>query len=184
MAALCFERLLRRDGVEALSPATLLKAALAFQRTGDKENQQIVWKQLSAKDSVQLGERTVNVSELKPVLERFQIPPRELISPFDWAMYGGNPSRSAQGIGGAPFMEKRWYQGLIREKETDQWVSQAINHQTTRSEPILPAFFPIAATVRGPDGTLRLPLIVFRSHWGVHAVDLHGQAQVGVSHRG
>src|SRR6267378_230734 len=59
-AALCFERLLNLEGPEKLTTSTLLKATLAFHRTGDKVNAERTWRQLSersAREGLRLAEQ-------------------------------------------------------------------------------------------------------------------------------
>src|SRR5262249_17871261 len=50
-SALCFERLFHRAGPKKLAPMTLFKAAIAFQHTGDKHNQEIAWKEIESKNN-------------------------------------------------------------------------------------------------------------------------------------
>jgi hypothetical protein len=59
MAALCFKRLIERQGADKMAPSTLLKAVLAFHRTGDKVDKQAAWEMLATKvgGAVRLGER-------------------------------------------------------------------------------------------------------------------------------
>ncbi|HZY84875.1 MAG TPA: hypothetical protein VFE78_08590, partial [Gemmataceae bacterium] len=47
LAALCFERLLARPGANALPPAVLFRAALAFRRAGDGARAERAWRQVA-----------------------------------------------------------------------------------------------------------------------------------------
>src|SRR5262249_52110336 len=164
-AALMFERLINREGADKLSPATLIKAALAFRRTGDRAKEENAWNLLTEKngDRIKLGDRTVSVNDLRDDVERNFQTLVAATNLYDWSMYRGNPTRSALANGGTPFLEKRWYLPVIREQQTRTLVlERAARTLESRNQPVLPTFFPIAA-----DGKL-----VYRSFWGVHAVDL------------
>jgi outer membrane protein assembly factor BamB len=176
MAALCFERLFQHEKAGKLSPITLFKAALAFNRAGDKANAAEAWKRLvkAADDGITVADRNVSVADLQQELDRFagdELP----ASPYDWAMFKGNASRSAQGNGGPPFLEVKWTQPTIRESETRTWIDQAIKHQEELQQPVLPSFFPVAATVHTDKGPL--PLLVYRSYWGIHALNLQKEGK-------
>jgi outer membrane protein assembly factor BamB/tetratricopeptide (TPR) repeat protein len=70
---------------------------------------------------------------------------------------------TAQGLGSAPFLETAWVQPTIREDPTRKWVvSQGVKALEDRGLPVLPAFYPLGAGGK----------VVFRSHWGIHAVDV------------
>lgn len=164
-AALMFERLLKREAIENVSPATLIKAALAFRRTGDRAKEENAWKLLSDKtgDRVKLGGRMLSVDDLRDDVEKNFAILSATASLYDWSMYRGNPTRSALANGGTPFLEKRWYLPTIRENQTRTLIlDKVVRSLDTRGQAALPTFFPIAA-----DGKL-----VYRSFWGVHAVDL------------
>jgi outer membrane protein assembly factor BamB len=168
-AARWYERLLEHENGGQVSPLVLLKATLAFRRAGESTRADQTWKRFTraaGRDGLRFGERTVSPEELQKEIERFggsHVP----VSPYDWAMFKGNPSRSAQGTGSAPFLETKWTYPTVVEKQTEQWLDQALKLQDSRQQPILPAFFPIAATVRTDIGPL--PLLVYRSYWGIHA---------------
>jgi outer membrane protein assembly factor BamB len=176
-AALYFERLLDREGNFAkLPPSTLVQAALAFHRLGDRssadkanarryeELEENAWKELTAQvgHTVRLGDRTINVTDLRREADQYQ-PAAPEANPHECRVYRGNPSRTGQGIGDKPFMEKRWSEATMREDASKSLVlEQAVKQAESRNQPVLPAFFPIAA-----DGKL-----IFRTYWGVAARDL------------
>ena len=89
-------------------------------------------------------------------------------------MFKGSPSRSTLSYGDKPFLDEdtnKWVQPMIRQEQTKTWVDQAVKLQEDRHKsPVLPAFFPIAATTTNDKGK-RMPLLVFRSYYGVHAVN-------------
>lgn len=165
-AALCFKHLLAKEEVQP-TPATLLKATLAFQRTGDKPAAGQTWQRLVklSPTGVRIGDRNIPLDELRKELD--QAPSQVVsLSAHDWAMFKGNVSRSAHGNGDTPFLDEelnRWEQPTIRENQTKTWVDQAVSYQESRQQSaILPAFFPVAGGGK----------LVFRSYFGVHAVDL------------
>jgi outer membrane protein assembly factor BamB len=169
MAALCYERLLQREGADRLAPLTLFKAALAFRLSGDPGHVQRadeVWKRLAEKvgrDGLRLDDDAVSLDRLKTELARAT--PTETASPHDWAMFRGNAGRSAKGRGSAPFLESKWQRSLLADRiqsETRHWIEEALRHQQYRPEPMLPAFFPVAVAGK----------LIYRSFWGVHAVDV------------
>jgi hypothetical protein len=109
MASLCFERLLGSKS-SAVSPQMLLKATVAFRQLGDKANADLAWKRL-AKTSprgLTVGDRTVPLEDVQREIDR--LPHGEtLVNAYDWPLFKGNASRSAQGIGGTPFLDgHRW----------------------------------------------------------------------------
>jgi len=152
-----------------LSPLTLFKAALAFHQVGDKAYAPVAeaaWKRLAAKigrEGLKVGDEQVSPEQLRKELDRAAV--AESASPFDWALFRGNPSRSARGRGGDPFLESKWQMSMLADKlnsEAKVWVGKAQDHQRFRSELMLPAFFPVAACGK----------LIYRSYSGIHAVDI------------
>lgn len=191
MAALFFERLLSHHLAEKLSPITLYKAALAFRCTGDQAKTDGVWKQLTKKDprGLTLGDQLVAWDRLQKEMDQFRAVSKTANS-FDWPTFGGAPNRTAEGNGGSPFLEVKWTQDMhsfgsdsrtVRSKEL---VTQTLHGLEDRQLPILPAFYPIAATLQ-KDGK-PLPLVIYRSYFGTHAVNaqngkLQWEARSGLS---
>ena len=64
--------------------------------------------------------------------------------------------------GAAPYMEKLWSQPTVREKQTQNWLNQAATLLENRGQVPLVDFYPTGAKGR----------VLFRSTWGVHAVNL------------
>ncbi len=174
-AALCFERVLSQEKPEKTSPLTLLKAALAFRRAGDADRADQTWKLLTraaGRDGVKLGGKAVSLDQLKAEIDRYGSVV-QATSPYDWAMYRGNASRSAQGNGGAPFLQPKWTEPTFNQPQTGQWLEQALAQQQ-QGKSILPAYFPLAATVRFDHGPV--PLLICRTHNGIQARDLKSGA--------
>lgn len=168
-AGLCFERLLNREGSDKLAPVTLFKAAYAFHQAGDKGNEEHVWKMLQSRvREVSIGTEKKPVAELRDYVAKLvRVNAERNIN--DWAFVGGKENRAGQGIGGPAFMEHRWKTPTVRTDETRGWLRQAESQMAGR-QPVLSSFFPVTATVSRHEK--KLPLIVFRSYWGIHAIDM------------
>ncbi|HLJ93661.1 MAG TPA: PQQ-binding-like beta-propeller repeat protein [Gemmataceae bacterium] len=173
MAALCYERLLEREGADQLSPLMLFKAALAFHQVGDKAYAAIAdrtWKRLAAKigrDGLMVGDLRVSLDQLRKELDRAAAAQAESAQQGlkYWAVFRGNASRSARGRGSDPFLESKWQMSMLADKlnsRAKEWVEKARQHQQFRPEPMLPAFFPVAAGGK----------LIYRSYAGIHAVDI------------
>jgi outer membrane protein assembly factor BamB/tetratricopeptide (TPR) repeat protein len=172
MASVCFERLLSHEKADQLSPITLFKAALALRRSNQTADADRVWARFSAKadKGVLVGSVNVPFSQFQREIERLADHSALAAARVaDWLLFKGDPSRSAQGNGGAPFLEVKWAQPTARQPQTEHWLTQALKQYEER-QPAIPAFFPIATTVHTSKETL--PLVVYRSHYGIHAVDL------------
>ncbi|HJT75662.1 MAG TPA: PQQ-binding-like beta-propeller repeat protein, partial [Gemmataceae bacterium] len=173
MAAVYFERLIARQGIDKLAPETLLQAALAFHRVGARGDKgtaekyrqlaEEVWKELAAQagDRVRLGNRTVALADLRQEVSAGHDVTAGAHR-HDWGLYRGNASRSAVASGDKPFMEKRWAAPTVHEDRARDLLTRAVHQCEAHAQPVLPQSFPIAA-----DGKL-----IYRSAWGIHVVDL------------
>jgi outer membrane protein assembly factor BamB len=175
MAALCFERLLNRAETEVPSPLTLFKATLAFRRTGDRANADRAWKLLSraAREGLTVGGQNVPLARLEKELDAAV--PAVQQARADWPMFRGDPSRSAEGNGGAPFLEARWTMPTFKEAASGQRIRESLKLQDEHQQPIIPGSFPIAVTVQTRDGAKAL--LVYRSFYGIHAINLRTGAE-------
>jgi outer membrane protein assembly factor BamB len=173
-AALAFARLIERTGLEKLEPLTLFRAALVFQGARDTNHRERVWKQLAAKapNGLRVAGRDFSLNELKQEIDKAA--PRSAGAPSGYPMLGGDATRTAQGAGGAPFMQPDWTQKLLIDQQVKTWIhdspQSAVKMLEGRGHPVLPAQFPVAATGPGRDGKPR-SLVIFRSYGGIHAVD-------------
>jgi outer membrane protein assembly factor BamB len=98
--------------------------------------------------------------------------PKETVA--SWPVFGGDATRSSQVKGGLLLMETKWTQPMHvgtdkALKQAEQWAHEAIKSHEDRHIPILPAFFPIGATIKN-DGKV-VPLVIYRSFYGIHAVN-------------
>ena len=170
-ASLVFEKLLEREGADKLSPRTLFKAAYAFYQAGDTSRGARVWQMLASR-----GLRELNIGGTAQPLEEL----KKLASTqsrsgdsgiFDWLLFWGNPKRSAQMPGGTAFLEPRWKLPTAKLDQTKSWLRMAENQlQQQRQQAPIPAFSPLAITVTKNDQ--KVPLLVYRSYWGIHAVQM------------
>jgi len=168
MASLCYERLLTRPDADQLPPKMLFKAALAFKRSGQLSAAEKMFMKLTdklARNDLVVARTRLNLDQLRAELNRDA--GIELTSGiFDWPIFRGNASRTAQTHGSTAYLEPRWVASLIKPDDpveaNDQpavkWVEQylEIAVQSMKDKPILPAFFPIVANhkliVRTYDG--------------------------------
>jgi outer membrane protein assembly factor BamB len=164
VAALCFDRLLEREGqLTKLPDMTLFRAALAFERKGDTAKRQRVWQEFLRRDAGKLPPALRKLSreeQLKLVTAKFE--GRYERERFDWPTFGGAQDRSAKGDGGSPFLEKRYEIPLWKDANTKAWLDQAVTRPGQVNRPVISGFHPVAAG----------NLIIFRSYWGVHAIDV------------
>src|SRR5262249_582008 len=91
MAALYFDRLRSRQGLEKLPPWTIYKIALAFYRSGDKDQGDEIWKELLKKierdGGLTVGKQQFSLGVLRAELDRASIDePRNI---HDWICYRG-----------------------------------------------------------------------------------------------
>ncbi len=176
MAALYFDRLLHRQGVDKLPPWTLYKIALSFYRAGDKEGAEDVWKHLLKKadrdGGITVGKQQFGLGVLKAELDRAsEVETRNL---HDWLCYRGGVGRTEQAFGGPPFLESTWTRTTVCDTKadvkswTDDNIKQAVQWLDQRGLPHLPAFFPIAVNGK----------IIYRSYDGVYALNLKSEGKI------
>jgi outer membrane protein assembly factor BamB len=162
MAALCFERLISREAAK-VTPLNLFKATLAYHRIGDQKNGERAWSQLVQKvrsdNGLRFGDQLVTLDRLRQHVDKVALPPAD---PYDWSIYRGNASRTAQGTGGAPFLEPAYQLPTAENDDAKRLLAAAMKYLEDRNMPILSAFFPIAAGGK----------LLYRSYWGIHAIDL------------
>jgi outer membrane protein assembly factor BamB len=171
-AALRFKDLRNLPGSEQLPPATLVQAAFAFHRAAEREGpdtakqyqelEQEVWKELTERvgTSVRLGDRTLALRDLRAEINRGR--GLDLLVKDSAAnVFAGNPSRTHQGVGDKPFMDKSYSYPTAQVDQTIGLLDQAVRQAESHGQPVLPAFFPVAA-----DG-----LVMYRDFWGIHGRD-------------
>jgi len=176
-AAYGFQRLLDRpDAADLLTPRVLLKAAVAFRRSGDARQGESVaklWARLEKgfpREGLAVGRKNYTLDELKAELDR----------PADFgggratdrfvSMRFGNASHTGTGDGGTPFLDPLFTKPLLlrrdgASREGANWVAENLDGAFKRADPSkrevsLPGFFPVTT-----NGT-----IVYRGYDGVYAV--------------
>ncbi len=181
-AAYAFERILSRPGSEEfITPRTLLKASLAFKRSGDSKHADIFKTTMSAlqkavaKDGLILGRKTYSFDQLKSEIDR----PLELIRATstvgEWSMLGGNPARAGTIDGGPPFLDPIFRSTMFykADDEGNAWIKTELDKLFSRDPKNktipLPAFFPITT----PD------MVIYRTYSDVYAVASRDQVVGG-----
>jgi outer membrane protein assembly factor BamB len=168
-ASLRFDRLLSNQSADRLPAMTLFRAAYAFHQAGDKDKENQVWKMLASRyRELTIGNETKTISELQDYVSKLA---RDGVegSRSDWLMFAGGENRNQQGEGGPAFMVPTWKKKTINETLLETWLRHA-EEWSKGKQPILPAFFPVAATITR--GDKKVPLLVYRSYLGLHAVNV------------
>lgn len=181
VAALCYERLMdRENGLQRMSPLDLFKAALAFERAEDAVNRDRAWAAFEAK-AHQPGEkplplplRRLSRADLRTGLVA-SAEAKESQGRDDWVMFMGSPDRSAQGIGGVPFLDANSFSldlnkplvSTLYHHPTRVLIESALKKQQSLNRPVLPGFHPLAV---GQD-------LIYRSYWGLHAYNPSGNLE-------
>ncbi|HEV3142516.1 MAG TPA: hypothetical protein VGZ47_01375, partial [Gemmataceae bacterium] len=173
--------LLEKEKPEAkkeLEPKIMFKAALAFKRFGDSDMAERIWKQLAelVKDKgLVIGKQTHSLEQLRAELDRHA--DLSGLTVPNYNIYRGDPSRTAQGVGGTPFLEPRWQFSMVNSEppfgiQSGDWengvswvngklkASQDVISRAPQKKAMLPGFFPVAAANR----------LIFRTYDGVCAV--------------
>ncbi|HLW65198.1 MAG TPA: PQQ-binding-like beta-propeller repeat protein, partial [Gemmataceae bacterium] len=171
-----------------VEPKIMFKAALAFKRFGDSNMAEDIWKQLAelVKDKgLTIGKQTFTLEQLRAELDRHA----ELsgLTVINYNIYRGDPSRTAQGVGGTPFLEPLWKYDMINRQapfgvQNSDWEGGAdwvekkikaaqdvIGRSPQKNRAMLPGFFPIAAANR----------LIFRTYNGVCAVAIKDDPKAG-----
>jgi outer membrane protein assembly factor BamB len=176
IAALRFEKLLAMDQDRArLSDLTIYKAALAFQRAGDRKSADAVWQKLEAKlqnsAGMQIGDDMVPLAKLKQVLAAEYNAMQ--VNPFEWPVIRGDAKNTAQASGSPPLLDTvLWRRPLVQDKHDgrDTFIKEetrakaridtAIDIMRKQGQPIMSGFFPVAT--KG--------LLIYRTHSGIRAI--------------
>src|SRR5207237_3378747 len=105
-----------------------VEAAYAYHMAGNADKEEEMWKQLRDRgDTVKVGPEPRSVESLKGEIAKIARADT-YVSLSDTPMERGSLNRNAQGIGGPPFLEKRWAQALLHEtagNATQNWITQA-----------------------------------------------------------
>ncbi len=165
MAAVCFDRLLKRPDADRVSAITLFKAALAFQRQGEAVRAEDTWNRLvkKAPDGLTLGERKATLAELKGLFQQPIQRSGAQVAAHDWTLLRGNPARTALAAS-QPLTKdlgKSWHLPTVETPAGRSWLDNAVQQLHGRGQPVLPGAVPLAAAGK----------VLFRTQKGLHAVD-------------
>lgn len=168
VAALCFERLLSREQSGADLPvATLYKAALAFERAGDANNRERVWKLIQAKlnqptEKLPVAIRSWDEGRLRNALKT-NTSSRLAGSQNDWRLFMGSPDRAARSNTTSPFMEPMF--PAIATSEPGQArneIEQVSKKLFSLGIPIIPGAHPLIVR----------DYAIYRTNEGISAINL------------
>ena len=167
-AAAAYGALLQQRIPSLWTAEQLYQAALAFRTSGDSSNGALVSRELLAragKADVEIGARKWSREELQKAFNKPE--PPAIIA--DWLTQRSYPERNGRRIDVEPVLESIWRKSLARTKETGNWIDDAEAALAKQSRPLLSGAMPIgiAVVTQSQAGSL----VVFRSHWGLHAVD-------------
>lgn len=193
-ASLCFDKLIQADPDDNLgiNSPTLLKAAMAMRRSGDLAGERVAWQRLSRRGTqkITLGNGEGRTPDEWKAAVAKTSPPRET-GVQDWTVVGGNARRSAQSMGGTPFLEPRWPAEStllerrfvpVQHRETITLPGDLVNNSRQffeegetylvkeRHHAPIPAGQPLAVTIG--EENARTPILVYRSHGGILARNL------------
>ncbi len=173
-AARNYETLRKHRGIARWASEDLYQAAIAARRAKREEADEEITRELLARagaKGVRIGERTLRREQLQKELERA---PAVAPAVGEWQVYRGNAGRLNQAAGGPAFLEPRWKQPMIyadgENGDTARAIQRAERRLKNRGQLVLPAYFPITATVTR--GEQRIPQLLFKNYWGVQAVDM------------
>ncbi len=170
-ASLCFERLLGRTGIESVTPVALARAALAFHLSGEPGQRDKVFAQLKQsglREVTLIGNTPISVEDWRTQVGKMTRPTEAGVS--DWALVGGSPKRTASASGGTAFLDPLWRKPTSRETDSRALLTQVYSGLIDRMVPLVPGMIPLAEKVMVAGK--QMDLVVYRSHWGLHAVNL------------
>ncbi|MFL5341960.1 MAG: PQQ-binding-like beta-propeller repeat protein, partial [Gemmataceae bacterium] len=173
-----------------LGPKLWFKAALAYQRLGnpkDAESAKRLFKLVEesvGEKGLVFGNQTYTVDQLKAEFDRNAKHGALMLN--TQFVYRGDASRTAQGIGGEPFLSPRMTVQMTvpqKDKEADAtWMGPAnavskrltdaitAIERTQKGRPLLPGFFPLAGQNR----------VIFRTYDGVYAFFIRDDQAQGI----
>jgi outer membrane protein assembly factor BamB len=195
-AAREFESLLDSEGWDKVAPLTLFKAAFAFRQAANQSSdtrasllakEDKAWESLRDRGikELNLGNEMLTLSDLQDFIAKLpaEAAPRNQL---EHALVGVNVSRSGQAVGGPAYLKERWKQPMFRSS-TGQGKVKLTSAKTAleqKGQPVLAPFQPVAVvapikkTTKDKDGNIieerivKTPVLVFRSFYGLQAVDM------------
>ncbi len=173
IAAICFERLMNRESAEKVAPLTLFKAAYAFHQIGDKVNETRAWRELNARSrELKIGNEFRSIVELQEYVNA-QEKGGTVQNLGNWSLFGGNLARTGRGEGDTAYMVRMWGISTVDGNQSIRdRLKVIVDQMDVKKEAVLSGFHPITAVVNRPKDGRRTPIVVYRSHWGLHAYDM------------
>jgi outer membrane protein assembly factor BamB/tetratricopeptide (TPR) repeat protein len=176
-AARYYALLLNRGDTKELSDKVLAKALYAFHLAGDEPGKTLVFKELEKRKILKFREDELAATDFKAEVDKLVVR-ASVTSASDSTLYRSRPNRNARLAGGVPFMEPAWRRALaVEDKKAGVANTVALTHLRqaemalqSRNAPLLTSFFPVTATVTR--NNKQLSLLIYRSYWGIHAVDM------------
>ncbi len=169
-AARYYQQLINRGGVRELKPLTLVKAAYAFHQAGDRAAKEEVFRELDRRGiEIKLRDQSRSVAELQESINSM-VASISQQSASDSPIYRGRPNRSAVLPGGTPFLEPAWKATMVRSEQTREKIKVSETALQQLNQPLLTTFMPVTATMS--QGEKKTPLLIFKSYWGLHVVNL------------
>lgn len=166
-SALCFKRLIERDGLGKVEKNVLFKAAYAFHQVADQKNEDEIWKELATRGgAVRLGARNERIADLQKFVNGLV----RTVTEFNrntWPLFGGSLARNGKAEGDTAFMDAIWRQPLTNFDSAKEKVQAASTYILEKQQPLLASFYPITGTAIR-DGT-KTPVVIYRSYEGLHA---------------
>ncbi len=170
LAAANYDHLARRDRLRQWPTGTLIQAAYAYR--GDGRPSAAVEKELFDRvgdTGLRVSDRILTAEQLKDALEQANKRP----SADGWPMFGGDVTRSATAADGMPNLERLEAMPLVRNSPAVRdRLQQATTQMDASGMPMLPGSFPVAATIITRYQRAVIPIVCYRSYWGLHAYDL------------
>jgi outer membrane protein assembly factor BamB len=170
-ALLCYRKLLEREDIEKLPVEFVLEMALTVPPS-EKETYKKFWDGLHNRTKeVTLGKLTKSVDEWQDYAGSIGVATSEA---SESPLYRGTAARTNLLVGGPAFLDPLWKAPMLYSDKGDitrTRLTQAERLLKLKNQPLMSSFFPVTATATRKDGSTR-PLIIYRGHRGVMAVDL------------
>lgn len=165
-----YQTLLERTPAANLKDRTLLKAAYAFHSAGDRKNRDVILDELAKRGvEFKLRDDSRSVADVRDALDKLIVSVSQQ-SASDSPIYRGRPARSAMLPGGTPFLEPAWKSTMAKTEATRGFIKGAEDGLRSKNAPLLTAFSPVTATAS--KGEKKTALLIYRSWWGIHALDM------------
>lgn len=169
-AARFFQQLINRAGVQVVKDRTLVKAAYAFHQAGDRPARDLAFRELERRGiRLKMRDNERTVADMEDAITRMVVT-ASLQSASDSPIYRGRPGRTAMLPGGTPFLEPAWKQKMTTTEASAEQIKKAEVALQTRNLPLLATYVPVTATMTR--GDKKVPLLIYRSHWGIHVVNM------------